>query len=156
MNALAPKPRAEFLLTTGKIARHHRERLAVVYIRQSTFQQVQRHPESTRLQYGLAERALQLGWAEEQIVLIDEDLGHSGADAEGRSGFQQLITEVSLDHVGLILGIEMSRLSRASRDWYQLLEVCAVFATLLGDLDGIYDLTNYNDRLLLGLNSHAT
>lgn len=151
MNAVAPKPRADFLSTTGKIARHHRERLAVIYVRQSTLQQVQRHQESTRLQYGLVERALQLGWAKEQILLIDEDLGRSGANAEGRTGFQRAVTEVSLDHVGIILSVEMSRLARASRDWYQLLEVCAVFATLLGDLDGIYDLTSYNDRLLLGL-----
>jgi DNA invertase Pin-like site-specific DNA recombinase len=151
MNAVAPKPRAEFLVTTGKIARHHRERMAVIYVRQSTLQQVERHQESTRLQYGLVERALQLGWAKEQVLVIDEDLGRSGANAEGRTGFQRLVTEVSLDHVGIILGIEMSRLARASRDWYQLLEVCAVFATLLGDVDGIYDLTSYNDRLLLGL-----
>ena len=151
MNAVAPKPRAEFLFTTGKIARHHRERSAIVYVRQSTLQQVERHQESTRLQYGLVERALQLGWAREQVLVIDEDLGCSGADAEGRTGFQRVLTEVSLDHVGIILGIEMSRLARASRDWYRLLEVCAVFATLLGDLDGIYDLTSYNDRLLLGV-----
>lgn len=151
MSANAPKPRAEFLVTTGKIARHHRERMAVIYVRQSTLQQVERHRESTRLQYGLVERALQLGWAKEQVLVIDEDLGRSAANAEGRSGFQRLVTEVSLDHVGIILGIEMSRLARASRDWYQLLEVCAVFATLLGDVDGIYDLTSYNDRLLLGL-----
>jgi DNA invertase Pin-like site-specific DNA recombinase len=151
MSANAPKPRAEFLVTTGKISRHHRERLAVIYVRQSTLQQVERHQESTRLQYGLVERALQLGWAKEQILVIDEDLGRSGANAEGRTGFKRLITEVSLDRVGIILGIEMSRLARASRDWYQLLEVCAVFATLLGDVDGIYDLTSYNDRLLLGL-----
>jgi len=151
MSAVAPKPRAEFLVTTGKIARHHRERMAVIYVRQSTLQQVERHQESTRLQYGLVERALQLGWVREQIVVIDEDLGRSGASAAGRSGFQRLVTEVSLDRVGIILGIEMSRLARASRDWYQLLEVCAVFATLLGDVDGIYDLSSYNDRLLLGL-----
>lgn len=151
MSANAPKPRAEFLVTTGKIARHHREHMAVIYVRQSTLQQVERHQESTRLQYGLVERALQLGWAKEQVLVIDEDLGRSAANAEGRSGFQRLVTEVSLDHVGIILGIEMSRLARASRDWYQLLEVCAVFATLLGDVDGIYDLTSYNDRLLLGL-----
>jgi DNA invertase Pin-like site-specific DNA recombinase len=151
MNAVAPKPRAEFLFTTGKIARHHRERLAIIYVRQSTLQQVERHQESTRLQYGLVERALQLGWAKEQIQVIDEDLGRSGVNAEGRTGFQRAVTEVSLDHVGIILSVEMSRLARASRDWYQLLEVCAVFATLLGDLDGIYDLTSYNDRLLLGL-----
>ena len=151
MNAVAPTPRAEFLCTTGKIARHHRERAAIIYVRQSTLQQVERHQESTRLQYGLVERALQLGWAREQIVVIDEDLGRSGASAVGRTGFQRMVTEVSLDHVGLILGIEMSRLARASRDWYQLLEVCSVFATLLGDLDGIYDLASFNDRLLLGL-----
>ncbi len=97
MNVLAPKPRAEFLITTGKIARHHRERMAIVYVRQSTLQQVERHQESTRLQYALVERALQLGWAKEQILVIDEDLGRSGASAEGRTGFKRLVAEVSVN-----------------------------------------------------------
>jgi DNA invertase Pin-like site-specific DNA recombinase len=138
-------------LQSEKLAPWHRERLAVVYVRQSTPQQVLVHQESTRLQYGLVERAQAWGWARERILIIDDDLGRSGATAEGRSGFQRLVSEVSLDHVGLILGIEMSRLARSNKDWHQLLELCALFRTLIADLDGIYDPAHYNDRLLLGL-----
>ena len=92
-----------------------------------------------------------LWWAREKILVIDDDLGCSGSNAEGRPGFQRLVAEVGLDHVGLVLGIEISRLARSCRDWYQLLETCALFRTLIGDTDGIYDPTSYNDRLLLGL-----
>lgn len=134
-----------------KIRREHRDRLAIVYIRQSTMQQVERHQESTRLQYALTERAYSLGWAREMIVVIDDDLGRSGATIEGRAGFQRLVAEVGLGHVGLVLGIEMSRLARSCRDWHQLLEICALFDTLIADADGVYDPVNYNDRLLLGL-----
>lgn len=135
----------------GKIRTGHLDRLAVVYVRQSTMQQVDRHQESTRLQYALVDRAIALGWTRSQVIVIDEDLGRSGSTAEGRPGFQRLVAEVGLDHVALVLGIEISRLARSSRDWYQLLEVCAVFATLIADADGLYDPTSYNDRLLLGL-----
>jgi DNA invertase Pin-like site-specific DNA recombinase len=135
----------------SKIAGRHLERLAVVYVRQSTPQQLVKHQESTRLQYGLTGRATALGWPHERVLVIDDDLGRSGATAEGRPGFQRLVAEVGLDHVGIILGVEMSRLARSCRDWHQLLEVCAVFGTLIGDTDGIYDPSDYNDRLLLGL-----
>jgi len=135
----------------SKVQRHHRERVAVVYVRQSTAQQVTRHPESTRLQYGLVDRALMLGWERSQVQVIDDDLGKSGVTAQGRAGFQRLVSAVSLNQVGLVLGIEMSRLARSCRDWYQLLEVCGLFGTLIGDWDGIYDPGDYNDRLLLGL-----
>jgi DNA invertase Pin-like site-specific DNA recombinase len=134
-----------------KIQRRHRERAAMVYIRQSTPQQVERHQESTRMQYGLVERAFQFGWARESIVVIDDDLGRSGASIEGRLGFQRLVAEVGLGHVGLVLGVEMSRLARSCRDWHQLLEICALFDTLIADADGVYDPACYNDRLLLGL-----
>lgn len=134
-----------------KIVADHLERLAVVYVRQSTLQQVLDHQESTRLQYGLVNRAQALGWSQERVLVIDEDLGKSGASAEGREGFQRLVAEVGLNHVGLILGVEMSRLARSSKDWHQLLEICALFGTLIADLDGIYDPSQYNDRLLLGL-----
>jgi len=134
-----------------KISPRHHDRLAVVYVRQSTMQQVQRHRESTQAQYGLAEVARKLGWPPDRILVIDEDLGHSGASADGRLGFQRLLSEVALDHVGIILGIEMSRLARSCKDWYQLLELCALFGTLICDLDGLYDPAAYNDRLLLGL-----
>jgi DNA invertase Pin-like site-specific DNA recombinase len=135
----------------GKIQPVHRDRLAAVYVRQSTLQQVERHQESTRLQYALVDRAIELGWSPERVIIIDEDLGRSGASAEGRPGFQRLMAEVGLDHIGIVLGIEISRLARSSRDWYQLLEVCALFSALIGDADGLYDPQTYNDRLLLGL-----
>ncbi|WP_347277547.1 recombinase family protein [Pseudanabaena sp. FACHB-2040] len=95
-----------------KICPHHLDRLAVVYVRQSTMQQVVEHQESTRLQYGLVDRAIALGWTRERILVIDEDLGKSATSIEGRLGFQQLVAEVSLDHVGLILGLDISRLAR--------------------------------------------
>jgi DNA invertase Pin-like site-specific DNA recombinase len=134
-----------------KICPRHHERLAVVYVRQSTVQQVQRHRESTQAQYGLADLARRLGWSQDRILVIDEDLGQSGASADARRGFQRLLSEVALDRVGVILGIEMSRLARSCKDWYQLLELCAIFGTLICDLDGLYDPATYNDRLLLGL-----
>lgn len=138
-------------LAPEKILGRHRDRLAIVYVRQSTVQQIERHQESTRLQYALANRAFQFGWARETIVTIDDDLGRSGATVEGRVGFQRLVAEVGLGHVGLVLGVEMSRLARSCRDWHQLLEICALFDTLIADADGVYDPANYNDRLLLGL-----
>src|SRR3954470_22366608 len=133
-----------------KIQGRHRDRLAVIYVRQSppqqvgrhpqsTLQQVGRHPESTRLQYALAERAQQLGWARERIVVIDDDLGRSGSSAEARPGSRRLVAEVGLGHVGLVLGVEMSRLARSCRDWHQLLEIWALFDTLIADSDGVYD-----------------
>ena len=134
-----------------KVRRTHLDRLAIVYIRQSTLQQVERHHESTRLQYGLVDRALHFGWARERVSIIDDDLGRSGASAEGRPGFQRLVAEVGLGRVGLVLGVEMSRLARSCRDWHQLLEICALRDTLIADTDGIYDPATYNDRLLLGL-----
>lgn len=151
MSAVLPNRTINQLDHSGKIKAHHLNRKAIIYIRQSTLQQVLRHQESTRLQYGLADKAVLLGWPRSDIEVIDEDLGCSGSTMAGRQGFQRLVAEVGLDHVGLVLGLEMSRLSRSSRDWYQLLEVCAIFSTLIGDTDGIYDPSLYNDRLLLGL-----
>jgi DNA invertase Pin-like site-specific DNA recombinase len=126
-------------------------RLAVIYIRQSSRQQVLDHQESTRLQYALVDRAVALGWSADRVMVIDEDLGKSGSSAVARTGFQRLVTEIGMDHVGLVLGIEMSRLARAGRDWYQLMELCAISGALLADTDGVYDPGEYNDRLLLGL-----
>lgn len=139
------------LTLESKLTGHHRERLAVVYVRQSSAHQVQHHQESAQLQYGLVAHAERLGWPRERVLVIDDDQGISGASSEGRLGFQRLLAEVALDHVGIILGVEMSRLARSCKDWYQLLEVCALFGTLICDLDGLYDPSNYNDRLLLGL-----
>jgi len=146
MTARLPWERAE-----GKVQPWHRDRLAAVYVRQSTAAQVADHGESTRLQYGLADRAVTLGWAPSRVLVIDEDLGHSASGADARPGFARLVAEVGLDHVGIVLGIEMSRLARSGREWHQLLELCALSGALLGDLDGVYDPAEHNDRLLLGL-----
>jgi DNA invertase Pin-like site-specific DNA recombinase len=135
----------------SKVGERHRARLAVVYVRQSTRRQVLDHQESTRLQYALTERAVGLGWPAGRVVVIDEDLGKSAAHAAGRAGFQRLVTEITMGHVGLVLGIEMSRLARSGTDWYRLLELCALSGALLADADGIYDPAEFNDRLLLGL-----
>jgi DNA invertase Pin-like site-specific DNA recombinase len=135
----------------GKVQARHLDRLAIVYVRQSTLQQLEHHRESTALQYGLAERACGLGWPRPRVSVIDDDLGRSGASAEGRPGFQRLVAEVGLGRVGLVLGFEVSRLARSCRDWYQLLEICALAGTLIADSDGVYDPALYNDRLLLGL-----
>jgi len=138
-------------LPSLKVKDWHLQRKAIVYIRQSTPQQVLEHRESTDRQYSLVHRAALLGWPEDRVEVVDEDQGRSGQSAVGRLGFQYLLAEISLDHVGLILGLEMSRLARSNKDWHQLLELCAIFRTLLADQDGLYDPTDYNDRLLLGL-----
>jgi DNA invertase Pin-like site-specific DNA recombinase len=137
--------------TESKIRPEHRDRLAVVYVRQSSRQQVLEHTESTRLQYALLDRAVGLGWARSRVMVIDDDLGRSAATADSRPGFARLVTEVTMGRVGLVLGIEMSRLARTGRDWHQLLELCSLSGTLLADPDGVYDPAFYNDRLLLGL-----
>ncbi|TVY99127.1 recombinase family protein [Trebonia kvetii] len=134
-----------------KIRPEHLNRAAVVYVRQSSRQQVLDHSESTRLQYGLAERAVALGWARSQVVVIDDDLGVSAATPDSRKGFARLVTEVTMGRAGIVLGIEMSRLARTGRDWHQLLELCSLSGVLLADPDGVYDPGVYNDRLLLGL-----
>ena len=135
----------------SKLHDHHLRRQAMVYVRQSHPQQVAENVESTARQYGLVERAIAWGWSPERVIVIDEDQGQSGQSMATRLGFQRLLAEVSLDHVGLILGLELSRLARSNKDWHQLLELCAIFGTLLADADGLYDPTDYNDRLLLGL-----
>ena len=134
-----------------KLRPWHLDRAAVVYVRQSTPQQVLDHRESTARQYALADRAVALGWPPSQVQVIDDDLGKSGQSIEGRPGFQRLLAEVALDRVGMILGLEMSRLARSCKDWHQLIELCARFRVLLADADGLYDPNEYADRLLLGL-----
>jgi len=138
-------------LPSLKVKDWHLQRKAVVYIRQSTPQQVLEHRESADRQYSLVYRAELLGWASDRVEVVDEDQGRSGQSAVGRLGFQYLLAEIGLDHIGLILGLEMSRLARSNKDWHQLLELCAIFRVLLADQDGLYDPTDYNDRLLLGL-----
>lgn len=135
----------------AEVTAHHLSRLACLYVRQSTLQQVFAHAESTARQYALRARARALGWAEERILVIDEDLGHSAASTADRLGFQRLVAEVGVARVGLVMGLEVSRLARNSTDWHHLLEICALTGTLILDEDGLYDPASFNDRLLLGL-----
>jgi DNA invertase Pin-like site-specific DNA recombinase len=134
-----------------KITTAHLSRMAYLYVRQSTLRQVFENTESTHRQYALRERAAALGWPLDRIVVIDSDLGQSGASAADREGFQRLVTEVSLGRAGIVLGLEVSRLARNSTDWHRLLELCALADTLILDEDGLYDPAHFNDRLLLGL-----
>jgi excisionase family DNA binding protein len=136
-------------MSSEKIRPEHLGRPAFIYVRQSTLDQVRHHHESRRRQYDLADHARRLGWT--QVIVIDDDLGKSGATAAGRAGFQRLVAEVSLGHVGAVFGLEVSRLARNNRDWYQLLDLCALMGTLIVDAEGVYDPRHLNDRLLLGL-----
>jgi DNA invertase Pin-like site-specific DNA recombinase len=136
---------------TTKIKPTHLQRTAFVYIRQSTANQLERNPESTRRQYALVDRALALGWARERVNVVDQDLGVSGSGVAERSGFSDMTGEVALGHVGIILGLEVSRLARNNADWYRLLDLCGITDTLIGDSDGIYHPSHFNDRLVLGL-----
>jgi DNA invertase Pin-like site-specific DNA recombinase len=138
-------------MSSTKVTAAHLARQAILYVRQSSLQQVHDHRESTARQYDLQRRAQALGWPAEQVVVIDEDLGLSGASAASRSGFQRLVAEVGLGRVGVVMGLEVSRLARNSTDWHRLLEICALAETLILDEDGIYDPSHFNDRLLLGL-----
>ena len=139
------------LTIPSKIRAEHLNREALVYVRQSTMAQVRFNQESTQRQYALQERALSLGWAEEHIRIIDGDLGISGSGRSKRPGFAQLVTSVSLGEVGAVFGLEISRLARSSADLMKLLELCGLFGTLVIDEDGIYDMSDFNDRLLIGL-----
>ncbi len=127
--------------------------VADIHIRQSSLQQVLDHSESQRRQRDLVQRAVALGWSPGQVVLVDEDLGQSATRTGQRSGFEKLMSAVALSQVGVILSLETSRISRANRSWYHLLDICAVTDTLLGDAEALYDPRTYNDRLLLGLYS---
>src|SRR6266702_3976334 len=135
----------------AKIGPSHLCRAAYVYLRQSTAAQVEHNRESTQRQYALAARATALGWPAHQVVVIDEDLGLSGSGVVERGGFARLTAEVALRHVGIVLGLEVSRLARNNADWYRLLDLCGLTDTLIGDADGIYHPAMFNDRLLLGL-----
>lgn len=134
----------------NKITAAHLARQAYLYVRQSTLRQVLENTESTKRQYALRERAVALGWKPEQVVVIDSDLGQSGADTD-RAGFQRLVAAVGIGEVGVVLGLEVSRLARNSSDWHRLLEICALADTLILDEDGLYDPSHFNDRLLLGM-----
>jgi len=134
-----------------KITPAHQERLAYIYVRQSSPKQVAHNRESQDYQYRLQQRAIALGWPADRVRVIDSDLGRSGREASARSGFQEVVADVSLGQVGIVFGYEVSRLARNNRDWYLLLDLAAVFGTLIADSDGVYDPRLYNDRLLLGL-----
>jgi DNA invertase Pin-like site-specific DNA recombinase len=139
------------LMNPSAIQRTHLERLAYVYVRQSTPVQVRQHQESTERQYQLRERARALGWAPSAVEAIDEDQGRSGSATAHRPGFQRLVTAVSLGQVGIVLMLEASRLARNNGDWYRLVELCALSGTLIADETAIYDPRDPNDRLLLGV-----
>src|SRR6201985_3231918 len=134
-----------------KITASHLARVAIVYLRQSSAAQVEHNRESTDRQYALANKAGDLGWPTDKVIVIDEDLGVSGSGAVARSGFARLTAEVALGHVGLVLGLEVSRLARNNADWYRLIDLCGLSNTLIGDADGLYHPALFNDRLLLGL-----
>ena len=138
-------------LRSAKVRDHHVQRKAIVYIRQSSPQQVAEHKESQARQYALADIAVALGWARERVEIIDADQGRSGQTVEGRFGFQYILAELGLDHVGILLGQDASRLARSDPDWVPLVRSCGLFRALPGDYDGLYDPTDFNDRLLLGL-----
>lgn len=139
------------MITQGKVTAGHLQRSAYLYVRQSSLHQVHEHRESTARQYELKRRAQALGWNAEQLIVVDEDQGLSGASAAERSGFQRMVAEVGLGRVGVVMGLEVSRLARNSADWHRLLEICALSNTLILDEDGVYDPSHFNDRLLLGL-----
>jgi DNA invertase Pin-like site-specific DNA recombinase len=134
-----------------KVTASHLERSAYLYVRQSTVRQVFENTESTQRQYALRQRAVALGWPIDRVIVIDSDLGQSGASAVDRQGFQKLVAEVGMGRGGIVLGLEVSRLARNSSDWHRLLEICALTDTLILDEDGVYDPAHFNDRLLLGL-----
>ena len=136
---------------SSKIKPNHTQRAAIIYIRQSSPAQVENHRESTARQYALVEKACQLGWAQEQVTVIDEDLGLSGSGWAERAGFARLTADVALGRVGIVLGLEVSRLARNNADWYRLFDLCGVTDTLVGDSDGVYHPALFNDRLILGL-----
>ncbi|MDE0104030.1 MAG: recombinase family protein [Bryobacterales bacterium] len=138
------------LESRSKVAASHLARSAYLYVRQSTLRQVFENSESTQRQYALRERAVALGWKSECVMVIDKDLGRSGATAD-REGFQHLVAEVSLGRAGIVLGLEVSRLARNNADWHRLLEICSLTDTLILDEDGLYNPSEFNDRLLLGL-----
>jgi len=135
----------------SKVKTNHTQRAAIVYIRQSSPAQVENHRESTARQYALVEKASQLGWCQDQVMVIDEDLGLSGSGWAERSGFARLTAQVALGRVGIVLGLEVSRLARNNADWYRLFDLCSVTDTLVGDSDGVYHPALFNDRLILGL-----
>ena len=145
LDLTAPDPAAR------KVQPHHLEREACLYVRQSSPRQVRDNPESRACQYALQQRAVELGWPASRVRVIDDDLGQSGGDSQRRDGFKDLLARVSLGEVGIVMGLEVSRLARNNADWHRLLQLCALSDTLVLDGDGVYDPHDINDRLVLGL-----
>ena len=137
--------------TSDLILPHHLQRRAVIYVRQSSPGQVLKNQESTRIQYALKLRAIERGWHERDVIVIDRDLGRTGSTAVDRPGFQELVGLVSLGQVGIVFAYDATRLARNCTDWYQLLDLCGLRQCLVGDQDGIYDPATPNGRLILGL-----
>src|SRR5439155_1374025 len=144
--------RRKIMNDLAKVKPTHTQRAAFVYIRQSSPNQVEYNRESTARQHALVEKARELGWAKQQVTVIDEDLGVSGSGFAERSGFARMAAEVALGHVGIVLALEVSRVARNNADWYRLFDLCSITETLVGDSDGIYHPALFNDRLVLGLN----
>jgi DNA invertase Pin-like site-specific DNA recombinase len=134
-----------------KVSASHRQRAAIVYVRQSTLAQLERNRESTTRQYDLVDKAVALGWARSAVRVVDEDQGISGSSTMGRSGFAELAAQVGLGQVGIVLALEVSRLARNNADWYRLLDLAGMTDTLIADADGLYHPGLFNDRLVLGM-----
>jgi DNA invertase Pin-like site-specific DNA recombinase len=139
------------MTTSELVTPSHLARKALIYIRQSTLQQVLTNQESLRLQYALRLKAVELGWRSEDIEIIDTDLGQAAAAAQNREGFKEIVSRVTLGEIGIILSSEVTRLSRNCSDWYPLLDICGYRSCLIADRDGVYDPASTNGRLLLGL-----
>ena len=138
-------------LRSAKVRDHHLERKAMVYVRQSSPQQVAEHKESTARQYALADVAVALGWPRDRVEVVDADQARTAQTVEGRRGIQYILAEISLNHVGILMGQDASRLARHDPDWVPLVRSCGLFGALLGDYDGLYDPNDFNDRLVLGM-----
>ncbi|MBI3181515.1 MAG: recombinase family protein, partial [Myxococcales bacterium] len=137
--------------TNPKIRPEHLQRLAGVYIRQSTMQQVRKHTASGELQYGLVARAIDLGWPRDRVRIYDADQGHTGSLPGNREDFGQLVADVGMRCLGIVLGFDVTRMARNNADWYKLLDLCGICDTVIADNDGVYHPSLYNDRLVLGL-----
>lgn len=151
ITTVEPQAQRRAALFSAKITDAHWRLGAALYIRQSTSTQLRDHQESTARQYALQDRLIGLGWRSEQVIVIDDDLGISGGAGVCRPGFQRLLQLVTKQQVGIVLGLEMSRLARNSKDWHDLFEVCGIFHALIADEDGVYDPHDPNDRLILGM-----
>jgi excisionase family DNA binding protein len=139
-----------------KVCAEHQQRVAYVYVRQSSMRQVRNNVESQQLQYGFAEQATQLGWSRERIIVVDEDQGQSGALPQARGGFGGMVAAVARGDVGIVMSFELSRLSRNDLDWHHLVYLCRWTNTLIADEQGLYDPSSTNDRMVLGIRGQVS